>query len=127
MRVRLITAVFVAPVALAACVAISKPAKVVAANGGPSCGEKIVRQRDVAIKILFAKNGAVQRYLVLTGADVDMEGVNDLRLALQKQYGPADIDAPPLKIISFKPAPGGSGMSIPDKAIDSCGRTLSFQ
>lgn len=126
MSVRLITALFIVPVALAACFFMSK-GKVVAANAGPSCGEKVVKSKDVEIKILFAKNGAVQRYLVASGAEGDMEGVNDLRISLQKQYGPADIDAPPLRIVSFKPAPGGGGMSVPDKAIDSCGRTLSFQ
>lgn len=87
----------------------------------------MIKQKDVEIKILFAKNGAVQRYLVASGAEGDMEGVNDLRITLQKEYGPADIDAPPLRIVSFKPSPGGGGMSVPDKAIDSCGRTLSFQ
>lgn len=125
MRVRLVTALFVTPVALAACFVLSsKPSAAVA--GGPSCGQKVVKDpTGVSIEILFAKNGAVQRYVVLHSEQGDMEAVNDLRLALQKQYGPADIDAPPLRIVSFKP--GSGGMNIPDKAIDSCGRTISFQ
>jgi hypothetical protein len=35
------------------------------------------------------------------------------------------MDAPPVRIVSFKAGKSG-GMMLPDKAIDSCGRTFSF-
>jgi hypothetical protein len=93
---------------------------------GPACGEKIVdAPTGVKFRILFANNGSVQRYEVTALAD-NPEAVNDARLALEGTYGPAAVNAPALKIISFKPNDGGSGMMVPDKAIDSCGRTLSF-
>ncbi|MBV8153702.1 MAG: hypothetical protein JO029_16005 [Candidatus Eremiobacteraeota bacterium] len=91
---------------------------------GPSCGEKIIASpAGVGFRILFANNGSVQQYVVTAKAD-DPEAVNDARVALEQTYGPAGIDAPPLKIISFRP--GDNGMQVPDKAIDSCGRTLDF-
>jgi hypothetical protein len=96
-----------------------------AATAGPSCGEQLVKNdKGISIKILFAKNGAVQRYLVVDSQE-NMEEVNDLRLSLEQKYGPAGVNAPPLRIVSFKP--GSGGMQVPDKAVDSCGRTLSFQ
>ncbi len=92
---------------------------------GPSCGQKVVSSPNGAsFRILFATNGFVQRYEVVALAD-NPEAVNDARKAIELTYGPAGINAPPLKIISFKPAQSG-GMMIPDKAIDSCGRTLDF-
>jgi len=91
---------------------------------GPSCGEKtITSPTGVGFTILFAANGAVQRYVVTAKAD-NPELVNDARLALESTYGPAGINAPALRIISFKA--GENGMQVPDKAVDSCGRTLSF-
>ncbi len=94
-------------------------------NAGPSCGEQTVKSDSgVQVNILFAKNGAVQRYLVINSQE-NMESVNDLIKKLEMHFGPAGINAPPLHIVSFKP--GGGGMQIPDKAVDSCGRTLSFQ
>lgn len=81
-------------------------------------------EKGIQIKILFAKNGAVQRYAVLDNQE-NMEDVNDLVKSLEDHFGPAAIDAPPLRIVSFRP--GSGGMQIPDKAVDSCGRTLSFQ
>lgn len=77
----------------------------------------------VGFRILFANNGAVQQYVVTAKAD-NPEAVNDARLSLENTYGPAAINAPPLKVISFRP--GENGMMVPDKAVDSCGRTLSF-
>lgn len=81
-------------------------------------------EQGISIRILFAKNGAVQRYEVVS-AQENEEAMNDFRIALERRYGPAGVDAPPLRIVSFKQAPSG-GMMMPDKAIDSCGRTLSF-
>ncbi len=75
------------------------------------------------MRILFAKNGAVQRYEVVNSNENE-EAVNDFRIDLEREYGPAGINAPPLHIVSFKP--GSGGMMMPDKAIDSCGRKLSF-
>lgn len=95
-----------------------------AVTAGPSCGEKdVTSPTGVGFKILFANNGTVQQYIVTAKAD-DPEAVNDARLALQASFGPAGVNAPPLKIVSYKA--GDNGMQIPDKAIDSCGRTLDF-
>jgi len=92
---------------------------------GPPCGERAISSpTGVGFLILFANNGTVQRYKVTAKAD-DSEAVNDARQALESTYGPAGVNAPALKIISFKPGEGG-GMMVPDKAIDSCGRTLDF-
>jgi hypothetical protein len=95
---------------------------------GPSCGQKaIASPSGVTFLILFASNGAVQRYEVTGGTKAEnTEAVNDARSALENTYGPAAINAPPLKIISYKTVEGGGSMMVPDKAIDSCGRTLDF-
>jgi len=96
-----------------------------AVTPGPSCGEQTVKnEKGIEIKVLFAKNGAVQRYFVVNNQE-NTEDTNDLVKSLEDHFGPEAVNAPPLRIISFKP--GSGGMSIPDKAIDSCGRTLSFQ
>ena len=93
---------------------------------GPPCGQKpITSPSGVGILILFASNGAVQRYQVTAKAD-NPEEVNNTMQSLEGTYGPAGMSSPPLKIVSFK-AVEGSTMQIPDKAIDSCGRTLNFQ
>jgi hypothetical protein len=109
---------------LAVLLAFSAPGRAAAVTNGPSCGEKaLMAPSGVGFKILFANNGSVQQYIVTAKAD-NTEAVNDARLALEQTYGPAGINAPPLKILSFKP--GDNGMQVPDKAIDSCGRTLDF-
>jgi hypothetical protein len=116
---------------VAACVALAavvwSPTTAAAVTLGPSCGEKTVGSPDgVSIRILFAQNGAVQRYEVVAKAD-NTELVNDATTSLEGTYGPAGVNAPPLKIVSFKAADSNSGgMMVPDKAIDSCGRTLNF-
>jgi hypothetical protein len=93
---------------------------------GPSCGEKVVGSpTGVSIRVLFANNGSVQRFIVLAGMD-NPENANDAVKSLEATYGEAGLNAPPLKVISYKPSDSGGGMLIPDKAIDSCGRTLSF-
>ena len=84
----------------------------------------VKNEKGIQIKVLFAKNGAVQRYAVIDNQE-NMEDVNDLIKSLEDHFGPPAVNAPPLRIVSFKP--GSGGMQIPDKAIDSCGRTLSFQ
>ncbi|HEV7179483.1 MAG TPA: hypothetical protein VGN11_06405 [Candidatus Baltobacteraceae bacterium] len=92
---------------------------------GPSCGKRIERgDNGTAIRVLFAKNGAVQRYEIV-GTSENTEAVNDFRVSLERLYGPAGMDAPPVRIVSFKAGKSG-GMMLPDKAIDSCGRTFSF-
>jgi hypothetical protein len=123
-RVRLRTGLFVAPLALAIAFAfVGTPSR--AATAGPSCGEQLEKNgKGISIKILFAKNGAVQQYVVVNSQE-NVEDANDMRKDLELHFGPAGINAPPLRIVSFKP--GSGGMQIPDKAIDSCGRTLSFQ
>ncbi len=123
MRVRLVTGFFVVSLALAGTFACVRPS--LAVTPGPSCGQQLVRNdKGIAIKILFAKNGTVQRYLTVDSQE-NIEEANDLRTSLEQRYGPAGVNAPPMHIVSFKP--GSSGMMIPDKAVDSCGRTLSFQ
>ena len=95
-------------------------------TAGPACGETLVKgDAGMSYRILFAKNGTVQRYIVAQNDSNNVETANDMLLKLEKQYGPAGTDAPPMHIVSFKPGEGG--MMIPDKAVDSCGRTLSFQ
>lgn len=102
------------------------PAAAQTYTAGPACGQKPITSNDgVGILILFASNGSVQRYQVTAHAD-NPEAVNNAMQSLEGTYGPAGLSAPPLKIISYKPVEG-SAMQIPDKAIDSCGRTLSFQ
>jgi hypothetical protein len=95
-------------------------------TSAPSCGEKVFTNPvGVQIRILWAKNGAVQRYQVVDSKE-NPEQVNNMVKDLESTYGPEGVNAPPLRIVSFKPG-GSGGMMIPDKAIDSCGRTLSFQ
>ena len=96
-----------------------------AVTAGPSCGRQVAKgDGAVEIRILFAKNGAVQRYEVVS-SEANTESVNNLRLALEREYGPAGVNAPPLQIVSLKKAKAGD-MMLPDKAVDSCGRTSSY-
>ena len=95
------------------------------ADAGPACGEQLVKNDNgIQIKILFAKNGTVQRYQILNDQE-NVEQANDMLITLEQRYGSAGVNAPPLHIVSFKK--GSGGMMLPDKAVDSCGRTLSFQ
>jgi hypothetical protein len=106
------------------CVA-PQPAPAQAVTAGPACGERLEKTpKGITVRILFAKNGAVQRYEVVDRQE-NTEAANDFIEDLEKQWGPAASNAPPLHIVSFKPGEGG--MMIPDKAVDSCGRSLSFQ
>ncbi len=77
----------------------------------------------VVYRVLFAKNGAVQQYL-LERSSHNTEKDHDALKAAQARYGPEAVNAPPLQIISFKP--GHGGMMLPGKAVDSCGRVTHF-
>jgi hypothetical protein len=96
-----------------------------ATTSGPSCGQRLfTNPQGLQIQVLWAKNGAVQRFVVIDSKE-NPEAINDMKKDLQRTYGPEGVNAPPLRIASFRP--GQNGMMIPDKAVDSCGRTLSFQ
>jgi hypothetical protein len=88
-----------------------------------SCGMATFAQSGVVYRILFAKNGAVQQYLLAQGSG-HTEKDHDVLKAAMQQYGPEAVNAPPLQITSFKP--GSNGMMVPDKAVDSCGRVTHF-
>ncbi len=104
--------------------ALTRPA---VAAAGLSCATRVVHlPGGVVFRILFAKNGSVQQY-VLVSSDKNPELVNDRKKFIERQFGPEAVNAPPLHVIAFKPSPGGGGLLIPDKAVDSCGRTLTFQ
>ncbi|MDP9110316.1 MAG: hypothetical protein M3M96_01600 [Candidatus Eremiobacteraeota bacterium] len=121
----MILARFVIVTAVAGCCIVTFGAPAAAVTAGPSCGMQVANSdKGISVRILFAKNGAVQRYEVVNSPENE-EAVNDFRIALERQYGPAGVDAPPLRIVSFKQGTSG-GMMMPDKAIDSCGRKLSF-
>lgn len=125
MRDRVVPRVIAACAALAVLVACSVQ-QTHAADASRSCTELLAKgEQGVSYRILFAKNGAVQRYVLVQNDQHSVENANDMKLALEKQYGDEGVNAPPLRIISFKQ--GDGGMMIPDKAVDSCGRSLSFQ
>lgn len=121
----MILARFAIATVAAGCCILTLKAPAEAVTAGPSCGMQIASgDKGISIRILFAKNGAVQRYEVVNSQENE-EAVNDFRIALERRYGPAGVDAPPLHIVSFKAGSSG-GMMMPDEAIDSCGRKLSF-
>ena len=93
------------------------------AAAAQSCGETSFTSDGVTFKVLFAKNGAVQQYL-LADSSHNQERDHDALLAAENKYGPEAVNAPPVQVISFKP--GDAGMMIPDKAMDSCGRVTHF-
>jgi hypothetical protein len=88
-----------------------------------SCGQTTYSSAGVVYRILFAKNGAVQQYL-LAQSSHNTEHDHDVLKAAELQYGPEASNAPPLQIVSFRP--GAGGMMVPDKAVDSCGRITHF-
>jgi hypothetical protein len=88
-----------------------------------SCGEQNYSSLGVTYQIRFAKNGAVQQYL-LAQSSHNTEKDHDVLKDLQARYGPEGVNAPPLQITSFRP--GTNGLMIPDKAVDSCGRVMHF-
>jgi hypothetical protein len=124
-KLRLFAAAATAGAVLALTAHMALPARADSALG-PPCGEKVFTNPEgLQIRVLWAKNGAVQRY-VIVDSHGNTEAINDMKLDLEKAYGPEGANAPPLRIVSFKTG-GSGGMMIPDKAVDSCGRTLSFQ
>jgi hypothetical protein len=88
-----------------------------------TCGMATFAQDGVVYRVLFAKNGAVQQYLLARGSG-HTEKDHDVLQAAMLKYGPEAVDAPPLQITSFKP--GANGMMVPNKAVDSCGRVTHF-
>lgn len=124
-NLRLVTSVATAGAFLALFGLLALPARAVTATG-PACGEKVfTNPQGLQIRVLWAKNGAIQRFDIVDSKD-NPEELNDMEKDLERSYGPEGANAPPLRIVSFKPGASG-GMMVPDKAIDSCGRTLSFQ
>ena len=114
---------------LAAVAALTAGALVFALAHGPSaaaqgsCGELSYNSMGVSYRVLFAKNGSVQQYL-LAKSSHNTEKDHDVLKDLQARYGPEAVNAPPVQITSFRPGP--SGMMIPDKAVDSCGRVVHY-
>jgi hypothetical protein len=122
-KLRLVTGTATAGALIALLGLLALPARAVTA--GPSCGEHLFNNgQGIQIRVLWAKNGAVQKFEIVDSKE-NPEEVNDMEKDLERVYGPEGTGAPPLRIVSFKP--GSGGMMVPDKAVDSCGRTLSFQ
>jgi|GEM_PF-1531618 len=94
-----------------------------AAASQQPCGMTAFSQQGVVYRVLFAKNGSVQQYLLAHGTGNTERDHDVLKLAVLR-YGPEAVNAPPLQIVGFKPGP--NGMMVPDKAIDSCGRITHF-
>jgi hypothetical protein len=88
-----------------------------------ACGMATYASGQVAYRVLFAKNGAVQQYLLASNSK-NTEQNHDVLKQAEAKYGPEAVNAPPLQIVSFRP--GSGGMMVPDKAIDSCGRVTHF-
>ncbi len=89
------------------------------AQGDQSCGEATFSKDGVVYRVLFAKNGAVQQY-VLAQSTHNVEQDHDALKDLEAKYGPAGANAPAVRIVGFRS--GSGGLMIPDKAVDSCGR-----
>jgi hypothetical protein len=96
------------------------------AAAAPSDACKDLDYRDkggVEYRILFAKNGSVQQFLLVASSH-NPELDHDVRTKLEQQYGEEAVNAPPLRITSFRK--GDGEMMVPDKAVDSCGRITHF-
>jgi len=104
-------------------VAISHSPARAAQAAGP-CKEIVETSKGVSYKILFANNGAVQQYVLVTSSN-RVEQDHDVRSELEQRYGPEGVNAPSLHIVAFRK--GSGGMMVPDKAVDSCGRTVAFK
>ncbi len=78
----------------------------------------------VVYELLFAKNGAVQRFVLQRGSH-NPENDHETLMQLQNLYGLEGEYAPPLQIVAFKKGASG-GLMVPAKAIDSCGRVTHF-
>jgi hypothetical protein len=90
----------------------------------PACGQTSYANEGVLYRVLFAKNGAVQQYVLVTSSH-NLEQDHDVLKEAEAIYGPEGVNAPPLQIVAFRQGPGG--MMIPDKAKDSCGRITAFK
>lgn len=99
-------------------------AAILALGAGKSCGEVTFSSKGATYRVLFAGNGAVQRY-VLEKPAASEERNHDALVEAEAKYGPEALDAPPVHIISFRNGPGG--LMIPDKTVDSCGRISHIQ
>ncbi len=116
---------FLSSAVMAAAIVLS-PVLPALAAGGPSCGQTTFHgPKGVVFNVLFAKNGAVQRYALIESSD-NPELDHDIQRSLVREYGPEGINAPPVQILTYKPGSSG-GMLVPDKAMDSCGRISHFQ
>ncbi len=89
-----------------------------------ACAQQTVTEKNVSYRVFFAKNGAVQRY-VLAGGSQNEENDHDALMALEARFGPAGVNAPPERIVAYKTGEGG--MKIPLKTVDSCGRVTKLQ
>ncbi|MFN2450458.1 MAG: hypothetical protein ABR508_11835 [Candidatus Baltobacteraceae bacterium] len=87
------------------------------------CRALLVSRAGATYRVLFAKNGTVQQYLLVRGTG-NTENDHDTLVALQAEYGPEAVNAPPLRVLRYREA--GGGLRVPVKAIDSCGRISSF-
>ncbi len=83
-----------------------------------------MKKARVTYRIYFANNGAVQMYSLLRSSR-NGEADHAALLQLQKRYGLEFVNAPPLRIVSYKKRT--SDLAVPDKAVDSCGRITHFQ
>ncbi|MBC5815697.1 MAG: hypothetical protein GIW97_04065 [Candidatus Eremiobacteraeota bacterium] len=77
----------------------------------------------VIYRVYFANNGAVQMYSLVHSSQ-NAEADHAALLTMQKRYGLEFVNSPPLQIISYKKK--SSTFSIPEKAVDSCGRITYF-
>ena len=57
-------------------------------SGRSAARRKVTSPTGVSVNVLFANNGYVQRYVVLTGAD-NPENANDALKSLEATYGQA--------------------------------------
>ncbi len=89
-----------------------------------ACGEVTVTRNGATYRVLFAKNRAVQQYVLVRGTE-NTENDHDVLVELQSKYGPEGVNAPPARVISYKAGP--NGMMIPLKQVDSCGRVTELQ
>lgn len=78
----------------------------------------------ITYRIFFANNGAVQMYSLVRSSH-NQEADHAALLHLQKLYGLEFVNAPPLRITSYKKK--SADLSVPDRAIDSCGRITYFR
>lgn len=77
----------------------------------------------ITYRIFFANNGAVQMYSLVRSSH-NQEADHAALMHLQKLYGLEFVNAPPLRIVSYKRK--SADLSVPDRAVDSCGRTTYF-